>query len=489
MHKLNILICDDIEHNRIMNSERVTLCSNGMFFPVVSQSASAEEAVNIAQASETAFDLILMDLEFSRVGPSAMNGFEAAEEIHRISPSTIIAIISAYGNDDNFMIADKTPWVARFFQNKTVSRSELLDLCRFALLQKLHNTGDVQPAGDKVFTRAPVMLDYLKKVDWIGADENVIIYGESGTGKELTAKRMNVNAAIAQRQEKRPIVSINCGGLTPTLRESELFGHVKGSFTGAHQDKQGLLEKANGGDVFLDELQNAPLELQDLLMRVLNDKEFTPVGGRVPKKLNVRFITALNKSPTDAKRAGTLKPDLLARLQQNYLVIPALRERKGDIPALVEHLMKLEGIDKTFSDDAIALLESAPWPTNVRGLKNVVLESIRKSKIPVIRAEAIKALDSVKEMFSEEDAEFAPQVQQEAEIVPASGGLGRALEQLKAVWFQSGGSLDEATKAFEKIVLMQLWRQYENLAKVSRRTRIPVTTLRRKLAEYGIAVF
>jgi DNA-binding NtrC family response regulator len=489
MYRLKVLICDDMEHVRLSNEHHVKACGEGIFNPLIESVASVEEGMDLITESirnGSPFDIAFLDIDFS--GPQSQkssNGFEAANFIRNQSPSTTIVMISAYSTEDNLMIAEQSPHVFRFFRRGEFTQHEMKNVCLYSLMRRLHAKGELLPSQDVTFTRAPVMLDYLQKVDQVGPEHNVVIYGETGTGKELTAKRLNVNARVATGKAARPLVVVNCGGLTDTLWTSELFGYVKGAFTGANQDTAGLLEKAEGGDIFFDELQNAPLKLQEILMRVLQDKVFSPVGGKLTRRLNVRFISALNKNPIEVKKSGALMPDLLARIQQEYLVIPALRERKGDIPALVEYFRNLDGkADKVFSDDAVTFLEAAPWPTNVRGLRNVVLEAIRHSKTPVITQEGVLRLPSVQEMLSE--AESSPEIAGNKATAPAGEILRMKVEDLISAWFQSDEPLSDPVEEFEKKILVHLWREFPSISEVSRRSKLPKTTIRRKLTKYGI---
>ncbi len=352
MNKLKVLICDDMEHVRLNHEHTLYQCGGGVFMPVVTLAEQALEATKVAEdaaAGGQPYDLILMDVDFGEVvSENRMNGFEAATLIHKVSPATVIVMISAYSTEDNLELARKSPFVEKFLRRGSFAKSELRDICRFALVRRHHAGNTLLPVKSVLHTQSPVMMDFLKQVDRVGPDRNVVFYGESGTGKQLAAQRINANAKVILGEAKRDFVSLNCGGLTPTLLLSELFGHERGAFTGANQEKKGWLEKADGGDILLDELQNAPMEFQEALLLVLQNKEYSRVGGTAVKKLNVRFIAALNENPSDAKRAGRLRTDLLARLQEEYFVIPALRDRTGDIPALVKHFQAMAGeADKT----------------------------------------------------------------------------------------------------------------------------------------------
>jgi DNA-binding NtrC family response regulator len=492
MHKLKVLICDDMEHVR--NSHEQYLIDiarkTGAFHPVTELSESAEKAIGLTRESIDAgspFDLCLMDVDFCRgQGPGAMDGFTAVNIIHELSPSTVIVMISAYSTDDNYAMTEERPWVEKFLRRGSFSKNELSEICLYALVRRLHNDGKLLPERDRLYTKSQVMLDYLKNVDRVSADQPVVIFGETGTGKELTAKRLNANAKAAKGQESRPFVTINCGGITESLNTSELFGHVKGAFTGALQDRKGLLEQADGGDVFLDELQNAPIDLQNVIMRVLECGTVTPVGGR-PKAINVRFIAAMNRSPSESRTTGTLKPDLLARLQKSYLVIPPLRERPGDIRALVNYFkQRAGGADKTFSPEALAFLECQQWPTNIRGLETVVVDAIRTTKIPVVGVDALKRVPVLKELASESQAcssTAGQSIETEKSLVDP---LAAQIATIAGHWVQADGSLIDAVRLFERAALLRLWKADPTPARIAKRAKMPESTIRRKLIEYAI---
>ncbi|SFR43910.1 regulatory protein, Fis family [Marinobacter daqiaonensis] len=200
----------------------------------------------------------------------------------------------------------------------------------------------------------------------------VLITGESGTGKEITA------TAIHEQSDRRgqPFVPVNCGAISPQLIESELFGHDKGSFTGAVRSHRGVFEQADGGTLFLDELTEMPLELQVKLLRVLETRRFVRVGSDHERDTDVRIIAATNRCPEDEVASGKLRADLLYRLQVFPIELPSLRERRDDIRDLALHFLQelnqADGAHKAFSEDALVNLENYAWPRNIRELKNVV---------------------------------------------------------------------------------------------------------------------
>ncbi len=245
----------------------------------------------------------------------------------------------------------------------------------------------------------------------------MILYGESGTGKELFARAIFANSLRAGR----PFVAADCSALSPGILESELFGHVKGAFTGAVENKAGLFEMAHGGTLFLDEVSNLPLDVQGKLLRVLEEQEYKPVGGSQIKRSDVRIISATNQDLKTLVESGHFREDLYYRLNVFPIFIPPLRERKDDIPRLAYYFLKLfcrktgkrvEG----FSDEALEALVQYDWPGNVRELKNIV-ERL------VILSEG-KTLENVFPFYSTRLRERS-----KAERVPETTGEFRAFKQ------------------------------------------------------------
>jgi DNA-binding NtrC family response regulator len=203
-------------------------------------------------------------------------------------------------------------------------------------------------------------------------ESNVLIVGESGAGKELVANTIH----LASHRVDEPFIAINCGALSPELVDSELFGHVKGAFTGAHRDHRGVFEQAEGGTLFLDEVTEMPLEHQVKLLRVLENNEYRSVGSQHLKKANVRIIAATNRDLADAIDAGHFREDLYFRLAHFPIQVPPLRNRNNDISGLAQHFLAYrntaEKLTKMFSDDALNLIQQQKWPGNVRELKHAI---------------------------------------------------------------------------------------------------------------------
>jgi two-component system response regulator HydG len=212
----------------------------------------------------------------------------------------------------------------------------------------------------------------------------VLILGESGTGKELVARSIHYSGP----RKERPFAPVDCSSLVPTLIESELFGYVKGAFTGAMQAKQGLLEAAQGGTLFLDEIGDMPVDLQAKLLRALQEREVKPVGSTERRRINVRIIAATNRDLEGAIRGGTFRQDLYFRLNVVQVKIPPLRDRKSDIPILVtaflEKFSDPQGPVRTISDDAMHRLIAYDWPGNVRELENAIERAVALGSGPIV---------------------------------------------------------------------------------------------------------
>ncbi len=248
--------------------------------------------------------------------------------------------------------------------------------------------------GERLIGTSGVIEELSQEIDRIArSDAKVLITGESGVGKELVAHAIHQRSPRAQR----PLVAVNCAGLPETLLESELFGHVKGSFTGAYRDKQGKLEMADRGSIFLDEIGEMTLRMQGLLLRFMETGELQKVGAdRIAGRVNVRVIAATNRNLRDMISEGTFREDLFYRLNVIHLVVPPLRERREDIPALIDYFMSRFTRNnghpvKFISQDANKLLCEYAWPGNVRELENVIerlvvtvrTESVTPARLPM----------------------------------------------------------------------------------------------------------
>jgi len=246
----------------------------------------------------------------------------------------------------------------------------------------------------KIVGKSPKIRAMMETVDRIAKSNcNVLITGESGTGKESTV------AAIhdASKRADKPLVTVNCGALPEALMESELFGHARGAFTGAHVTRQGRVAQAEGGTLFLDEIGELPMPLQAKLLRLLQQREYTPVGDNRTIKCDIRIIAATNRKLADEVARGTFREDLYYRLNVIELAVPALRERAEDIEVLVQHFYKesleMSGRDdlEGFDPEALEAMLEHDWPGNIRELENVIQRAVLLAPGPVIQREDIPA--------------------------------------------------------------------------------------------------
>ena len=247
--------------------------------------------------------------------------------------------------------------------------------------------------GVDLIGTSPIMMTLLAEIRRVArSDAKVLITGESGVGKELVAHAIHHQSPRAQRA----LAAVNCAGLSETLLESELFGHVKGAFTGAYRDKQGKLEMADGGTIFLDEVGEMTLRMQSLLLRFMETGELQKVGiDRITTRVNVRVIAATNRNLRDMITQGTFREDLYYRLNVIHLTVPALRERRQDIAPLVNHFLaqytRENRCDTTLAPEAAELLAAYTWPGNVREVRNVMERLVVSCATDVIRAEDLPA--------------------------------------------------------------------------------------------------
>jgi DNA-binding NtrC family response regulator len=362
---LNLLIVDDDRTTR----EACREVAQSLGFNV-QVAESAEQAYRLLDTHS--IDAVLLDLRL----PGA-SGLEALHTIKEHRSDALVVVVTGYGTVQSAVQAMKDG--AYDYVTKPFSMEELrLLLERVAGHLKLKTENRVLREAIKssqgfgnIIGRAPEMEKIYRIIAKAGQSSHpVLILGESGTGKELVAKSIHFSGHFRDK----PFIPVDCGSLVPTLIESELFGHVRGAFTGATHPKDGLLAIAEGGTVFLDEIGDLPVDLQAKLLRAIQEKEIRPVGSvkRVP--INCRILAATNRDLEHAVADGTFRRDLFFRLNVLTIRVPPLRERRQDIPLLVAHFLEHQGretgIEKTISDDALKALLNYDYPGNVRELEN-----------------------------------------------------------------------------------------------------------------------
>lgn len=334
------------------------------------QTATSGEAA-LASLAIARPRLVIADL---RMG--GMDGLALFEAIHRESPSLPVVIMTAHGTIPDAVAAVKLGVFG--FLTKPFDGHVLLE----TVDEALRATGGRRLSADAwragIETRSPIMENVLLQTQRVAASEaNVCIFGASGTGKELLARALHA----ASPRAEAPFVAVNCAAIPEGLLESELFGHRKGAFTGATQDRDGLFQAAEGGTLFLDEVGDMPLALQVTLLRALEDRAVRPVGADAPVPVDVRIVSATHRSLEAQIVAGAFREDLFYRLNVVRLTLPALAERREDIPLLARHFLarlaaRYERPRLAFSPEAIEMMVAAPWPGNVRQLLNVVEQAV-----------------------------------------------------------------------------------------------------------------
>lgn len=333
----------------------------------------------LEMAQEESFDLVILDLRMPGV-----HGLDVLKKLREYDPEIIVIVITGYATIDSAVEAMKRG--AYDFLPKPFSPEALIEIAKRGWEKRrlaLENVClrlelDGRTGRNLVIGRSPAMAKVAELVRKVApTDSTALIFGETGVGKELVAN------AIHRASERRgkPFVVVDCGALVETLFESELFGHVKGAFTGAIETKHGKFELANGGTIFLDEIGNVGANIQAKLLRVIQEREVTKVGSSQKIEIDVRIIAATNKDLRNEIEKGNFREDLFYRLNVVPIYLPPLRERREDVPALIQHFLrklgeKRKGTGATISDKAVRLLEGYDWPGNVRELENTIERAV-----------------------------------------------------------------------------------------------------------------
>jgi len=375
MEKGKILIVDDEED--ILHTFEVILEDEGYKVKTVSK---AKKALEILKNED--FDLVLSDMRMPE-----MTGEEFLIQMRKFNRITSFIVMTAYGTIENAVRCMKEgafhyitkpvdfndPKVWKLIE-EAVEKAKILKEN-----QKLKHELEIKRSGiDFIITKNPTMLSIIEFVKKIAPfDNTVLIYGESGVGKELVAKGIH---ELSPRKEK-PFIPVNCANISTELMEAEFFGYKKGAFTGASEDKKGILEKADGGTVFLDEIGEVPFDIQAKFLRFLESKEIRRVGDEKPIKVDVRIVAATNRDLKKMVEKGQFREDLYYRIGGFKVEIPPLRERKDDIPILVKHFIdkynrKYNKNIPGIKPDALEILIKYDWPGNIRQLESIVSKAV-----------------------------------------------------------------------------------------------------------------
>lgn len=454
--KLDILIVDDDLAHRVMLKKLI----GGWGYHVFEAN---DGAVAIEEVRMRSFDMILMDIRMVKV-----SGIEALEQIKKINPNIPVIIMTAYASVETAVSALKKG--AYDYLTKPLDFDELQIVIKRATehsMLKKENEYLKERLGEKfnrqnIIGQSVAMVRLLEIVEQVAPTQaTILITGESGTGKEIIANAIHANS----NRKNAPFVKINCAALTETLLESELFGHEKGAFTGADRKREGKFLQADSGSIFLDEVSEMSPAMQVKLLRVLQERELTRVGGSEVLKVDVRVIAASNKDLKKEIQQGRFREDLFYRLNVVALTVPPLRERKEDIPLLAQHFLQEFSVRNSknvtnFTSQAVEKLSQYPWPGNVRELMNAIERAVVLSRNAYLDEGELTLL-----MADERDVSNTDQSAATGQSAGASGN-----------W-----SLMEVEK---RSILESLQQAGGNKSEAARRLGITRKTLRKKLEKY-----
>jgi two-component system response regulator GlrR len=377
----NILIVDD--DPSLLRLLTIRLSAAGY---QVKSAASAKEALGILESFQA--QMVISDLRME-----GMDGMTLFEKIRQQYPNMPVVIMTAHGTIPDAINATKQGVFS--FLTKPFESQELLDTVQQAIrLQPTSDNGNnlKEQWRAKIISRSTIMESLLQQAKQVAqSDFSLLIHSQSGTGKELLAKAIHQTS----KRHDKPFTAINCAAVPEQLLESELFGHTKGAFTGAERNHVGLFQATDGGTLFLDEIGDMPKSFQVKLLRALQEKEIRPVGSTQSIKVDVRIISATHKNLQKAIIDNSFREDLYYRLNVVELELPPLANRREDIPLLVQHFLKVANENNKnningFSQEAMELLISAPWPGNIRQLQNVIEQTIALTTESLISGTLVK---------------------------------------------------------------------------------------------------
>lgn len=350
----------------------------------------------VAAVESRPLDVVLMDLNYTRDTTSGREGLNVLRHIRELDDSLPVIVMTAWGSVDGAVNAIRhgasdyieKPWDNTRLLTTINTQLELGKAVRTGRQLERENRALKRSGMPDLIAASPRMRPILDLMERVApSDANVLITGEHGTGKEVIARWLHA----ASSRARAAFVAVNMGGLSDGVFESELFGHVKGSFTDAKSDRAGRFELADGGTLFLDEIANVPLNLQAKLLRVLQTREVERVGSSRPKTVNARVLSATNVDPHEEVSAGRFREDLLFRLNTIELRLPPLRERREDIPALAAHFLKHQATRYSkqltgFDQSAMQALIDHPWPGNIRELEHTIERAVLLANDNLVRS-------------------------------------------------------------------------------------------------------
>jgi DNA-binding NtrC family response regulator len=393
-------------HRILVVDDELPICQNCVKI-LSKMECEVEYALNgydaLRMVEQKPFDVMITDLKMSSLG-----GMELLRRVKETHPDTVVIVITGYATVSSAVEVMKmgafdylpkpfTPDELRGIVYQAVTEREIRLQNRKLRQQK----GNLRSFSHQLIGDSPKItkvIDMVKKV--APTDSTVLICGESGTGKELIARAIHANS----KRKDEVFFAVDCGTLSSNLLESELFGHIKGAFTGAHKDKPGIFKLANQGTVFLDEISNISLEVQAKLLRFLESREFLPLGGTSPQKADNRLILATNQDLKEMLSEGSFREDFYYRIFVYPIIMPPLRERKGDILPIAYHFMKQfsRSLGKNiagFENDAVNRLTKYDWPGNVRQLRNVIERAVILCEKEQISPKELPFLDDIEQLI------------------------------------------------------------------------------------------
>lgn len=478
-HRIKTLIVDDEPELRKSVSSILTTVLKDSLPNItfeITEAGTGVQAIKAVQGGD--FDLVLMDVKMPE-----MSGLEALSQIKEHDPSTLVVIMTAHSNTADAVLAIKEG--AYDYLEKPVQPQKLIEIVTKSLEARelvsnlafsnpiFDDDVDSEFVGHSQKMREVFNLIYkLCKVD-----TTVLIRGENGTGKELVARAIHYNSP----RKSNAFIAINCGAIPENLMESEFFGHEKGSFTGAVERKIGKFQLANNGTLFLDEIGELRPEMQVKLLRVLQEKKFTPVGGQREVKTNARIIAATNRNLEKMIEDAGFREDLFYRLNVMPIFLPPLRDRKDDIPSLVQHFIKKlskshQSPIQDVSLDAIELLKKYRWPGNIRELENAIERAFIMESTARITPESLP--DQVRGVQHGSVSDGHGFHEEEHEDNHSGNYRDMASENLNYESFK-----EQAEKDF---IIQALKANNGRINQTVARANIPKNTLLRKIKKYGI---
>ena len=447
----------------------------------VDQATNGEEAVNKVKAGQ--YELVLMDVNMPK-----LSGIDALKEIKAHDPSILVIILTAFSNIRDAIEATRLR--AYNYLEKPVRSDNLVYMIDQALrsrnmVKTLSYSAPVfnLPSGNEFVGQSNEMKKIFGVIDRLArVDTAVLIRGESGTGKELVAQSLHYNGP---RKDNR-FVAVNCSAIPETLMESEFFGHEKGAFTGADTRKIGKFQYAEGGTLFLDEIGEIPASMQVKLLRVLQEKKFTPVGSNREIEMNVRIVAATNRDLESMIKDGSFREDLFYRLNVLPIQLPPLRERRNDIESLSRYFIekfnaRYKKAVKGLSDDAMVLLKSHRWPGNIRELENVLEHAF------VLEASDTITEGSLPEKIRAAGAAAGPDPGELAGFSIEEGSIPMDGEGMSFKMSIQKFDFQASKEEFEKQFLINALKAFHGkINQTALHANIPKKTLLRKLEKYGI---